>query len=272
VSAEAVAAASAASAATASSRLAGSAPVAAAERTLLVLELAGTEPGALAAALGESAYEAAQRLRRGGFQLHKVLATEQAGAELERLQSHGLRVLSLPEAELKTPPLGALGGRFEAGTLELRVERGRLRLETGALLLVVRGPIAREYQARTAKKGLALASLEAGYRFHLHLRAEPGPVEIDPWAFEFGPGSEAGRPSLLTLTSWVEQLAQGVSVDDGFRRLPPALAPQAESEAQAAALLRRSQERKDAALVLDNVAQFRFYSAWRAAVERRRRS
>src|SRR5512139_1902077 len=48
--------------------------------TFLVLALEGTDPGVLASALGLSAYEAAQRLRRGGLQLHRVLSDHEAEA------------------------------------------------------------------------------------------------------------------------------------------------------------------------------------------------
>ena len=59
-------------------------------------------------------------------------------------------------------------------------------------------------------------------------------------------------------------------VDDGFRRISPALAPAAPAAGAAARLedaLRTSAARPPA--ILDNLAQFRFYSAWRGAVERR---
>jgi hypothetical protein len=67
-----------------------------------------------------------------------------------------------------------------------------------------------------------------------------------------------------------------VTRDDGFRRLPPAYGV-AEPEprgrlAAASALGRRSRgdHPESETVVLDNARQFRFYSAWRAALERRR--
>jgi hypothetical protein len=61
-------------------------------------------------------------------------------------------------------------------------------------------------------------------------------------------------------------------VDDGFRLLPPALGEAAE-EAGSLATFRGARGAglapgREAAIVLDNVAQFRFYSGWRAAIER----
>ena len=61
--------------------------------------------------------------------------------------------------------------------------------------------------------------------------------------------------------------------DDGFRRLPVALAPALPEEGAAASLRRTGGGpgwSKDARLILDNLAQFRFYSGWRAAAFRRR--
>jgi hypothetical protein len=61
-------------------------------------------------------------------------------------------------------------------------------------------------------------------------------------------------------------------VDDEFRRLPPALAPAAPSGGALGMVeTLRAPRASDAPLVLDNLAQFRFYSAWRGLVERQRR-
>lgn len=258
--------------ATAGSERAAAGAAQAPERMLLILELAGSEPAATAAALGVSLYEAQQLLRRGGAHLHRVLTLDEAPFEAERLAGLGVRVHAIPEAETRVPPLLTLGGCFRGGALELRGEKERLVVEGAGLRLVVRGPITREYQARPPKKLTALASLESGYRFHLHRRAEATPIEIDPWAFEFDSDAEAGRSSLLLISSWVAALAVGVPIDDGFRRLSPALAPEAQAERSAlstAALVQRKTDTKAASLVLDNLRQFRFYSAWRAAALRR---
>ena len=65
-------------------------------------------------------------------------------------------------------------------------------------------------------------------------------------------------------------------MDDGFKWVPPALAPSVPEAtgilASAEALARTARRRREEApALLDNVKQFRFYSAWRACVERRRR-
>jgi hypothetical protein len=74
------------------------------------------------------------------------------------------------------------------------------------------------------------------------------------------------------LSSWVEKLAKGVPVDDRFRREHPALAPASAEAGGIGAVLGAAPRRKeDEAQVLDNVEQFRFYSAWRACASRRAR-
>ena len=101
-------------------------------------------------------------------------------------------------------------------------------------------------------------------------------MEIDAFAFEFG--FAVTGSARLELDAWVEAVAPGATVDDGFRRLPPALGPAgpepggALGAAGSLRLATRSRRggRDEGPFVLDNVEQFRFYSGWRAAVERRR--
>src|SRR6185436_19921760 len=83
------------------------------DRSLLVLDLREASVSAVAAALGTSAFEAGQRMKRGGYQLHRIVPAAEAAAEAENIAGHGLRVYTLSEAELH---------RHAA----LTVERGRL--------------------------------------------------------------------------------------------------------------------------------------------------
>jgi hypothetical protein len=61
-------------------------------------------------------------------------------------------------------------------------------------------------------------------------------------------------------------------LDDGFRRLPVALALAQPGEGALLSLgrTRGPGQGKEARPILDNLAQFRFYSGWRAAAFRRR--
>jgi len=249
----------------------------ASERHLVVVEVRDQAAALLSRLLDLSSYDAALRLRQGGTQLHRAARDlGEANAEADRLRGEGLEVFVIPEAEARRPPVVATGGRCEGQRLELRTTAGPLTVEGASLLLVVKGPIRREYQSREIeRKKPSAASLEAGYRFHLHRRGEDRPVELDPAAFTFGKEAPLTGSSLLELSDWLATIAGTVPVDDAFRRLPPALGTAGE-EVDATSSLRGARgrssltRRKDAPAILDNLGQFRFYSGWRAGVERRR--
>jgi hypothetical protein len=248
-------------------------------RVLLVMEAAAATPAALAGGLGLSLYEAGQRILRGGYQLLKILEPLAAQQETERLAAHGLAVVTLPEAAVREArlPRAATSASAEKDGLRFRLEQGTAHLARGQVLLIVKGPITREYQSSSPEvasgmssgRGLRrvrTATLDAGYLFHLHLRDDPRPLEIDPGSFDFGPAGRA-ESSLRKIAALVEPVADGARVDDHFRRLPPALAPAAPARGPLAAAeaLRTS---SGATPVLDNARQFREYSAWRGTLER----
>jgi hypothetical protein len=244
-------------------------------RDRVVCDAAGVEPAALGAALGIGAYEAGQVARRGGWQELRALPAAEALGLAERLRAAGARAEVVPEAESRRAarPLPVQGGGFEAGTLALDTASGPLSLAPAALLLIVRGPIAREYQAQEASGWRALRQVrvhnpQPGYRIHLHRRADPVPLELDPAEFAF---RTPRASALLELGAWCDALARdGVAVDDAFRKLPVALALVAarEEEAQGARPGTPRGE-KEGDRLLDNLVQFRAYSAWRGALERR---
>src|SRR2546428_1323264 len=242
-------------------------------RLLVLAQTGDADPEALARALGLAAADAAHRVRRGGWQLLRIAEPAAAREQVARLGEAGLVAVLVPEAEvrLSARPVVALGGEWTGHEMSLRTTEGSMRVESSHLVLAVQGPIAREYQTSQEVKRARTATLESGYRFHLHRQGVARPVELDPGAFDFG--SRASRASsLLQLSAWVHDLTRGLPVDDAFRRLPPELGV-AESAATgplaaADALGARAAVRGEAALVLDNLRQFRFYSAWRAAVER----
>jgi hypothetical protein len=245
-------------------------------RTLVVLDLAGVDVAVLAQALDRPLFEAGLVARRGELHLHRILEPAAAAAEADRLAAGGLVTLLLPEAEARVRPVRALGGERGDGSLVLRTEEGPAEVRRGDVLLVVRGPIAREYQPAAKRRRVDTARLEEGYRVHLHRRHEPRPVEIDAATFERGVSLTGS--ARLEIDAWTEEVRGGAPCDDGFRRLPPALGP-AEPEPKGAlaavsslgvAARGQGSGRDGGPVVLDNAAQFRFYSGWRAAVERRR--
>lgn len=237
-----------------------------------MIDLGGAAPDALARALGLAGYEAALLARRGGFHLHAILGEPAAAKERRRLEGEGLRVDALPEADARARPVRTSGGEREDDRLRLRTEDGEVRVGREDLLLVVSGPIARQYQTFYRPRRQALASLEEGYRVHLHLRARHRPLEIDAANFEFG--LTVTGSARLELEAWLEAAAKGVPRDDGFRRLPPAFGvaePEPKGALAAAGRLAGTVRGAEGErLVLDNAEQFRFYSGWRAAIERQR--
>ena len=249
------------------------------DRVLLVLDLERAAVELLERAAGLTPYEARLLSRRGGFHLLRVLPASAAAATTAGLTAQGLAVVPVPEAEARVRPLCALGGELLSAGLALRTAEGRVELRRGELLLVVSGPIAREYRAPLERRKVDTARLEQGFRVHLHRRGERRPVEIDPANLELGFALRGS--ARLEVEAWLAEIAADVPRDDGFRKLPAALAPE-QPERQgplaAAGSLRRRPSGGDAAardvartdepLVLDNLEQFRLYSGWRAAAER----
>ena len=191
---------------------------------MVVLDLAGVPPETLARALDLSPYEAGLLVKRGGLHLHRVLESQRGGGRGGAApRESGLVVFLVPEAEARVRPLRAVGGERAEGVLALRTEEGPVTLRRGDVRLVVRGAITREYQPSSRRRRVDTARLEEGYRVHLHRRQDPRAVEIDAFAFEFG--FAVTGSARLELDAWVEEVAPGATVDDGFRRLPPALGP-----------------------------------------------
>lgn len=239
-------------------------------RTLVILDLAGADPARVAAATGVSAYEAGQWGRRGRDHLLRIVPTSDAAREGDALKSRGLAVTLLDEEEVRAarPVVVSRGGPADGG-LALRGEEGHVRVAAGEVLLVVKGPIAREYQSAPQNlKRTRTAALDAGYRYHLHRHDDPRPVELDPAGFDFG--KESGvTSSVREMADWMTNLFPAAPTDDTFRLVPPALAP-ADSEATASLRAMAGGAPGAGRAVLDNLAQFRFHSGWRAALARRR--
>jgi hypothetical protein len=244
------------------------------DQALVIGRLEAADATSVQRALGLTAFEAEQRVRRGGLQLLRRAAREEGERQAARLTGEGLLAWAVPEDEARAEPLVARGGRLGEGALRLRLEQGTLSVAPTDLMLVVRGPIARERQTEPpARRLVRAATLAPGYRVHLWRRHEPRPLELDPDAFDFGVAGPVS--SQLQLLEWIDAVRGDAPVDDEFRREPPALSPAAPPEG-AEALLRgarpraRSRSRKEGEpVVLDNLEQYRFFSGWRAAVQRR---
>jgi hypothetical protein len=265
------------SAAAASAALVASGPPAPAApaRILLVVDPRSVPAATLGVALGLTPYEAALWHRRGGYSLEEVLGPVEAEAEAARLRAAGLVVFLVPEALARAEPWLAVAGVREKDGLRLRGTSGFRVVSGPELLLVVKGPIVRAYPVPLEpRKVQTNTRLDDGYRFHLHLRGSPPVLELDPGDFDFGERARFAS-SELEMNDWLESLAAGVPVDDAFRHETPALGPGTGPSgplAATGALSRRAAKgrRTSEATVHDNLRQFRFYSAWRGAVERAR--
>ncbi len=243
--------------------------------TLVVVDQSSGDAATLGDALGLVPYEAALRHRRGGYALEGVFDPSAAEEEAARLRASGLAVFLVPESVARAEPLVAHAGVRERDGLRLSGASGSWEVSAAHLLLVVRGPIVREYQAPLERRKIRTARLEDGYRFHLHRSTSPLPLELDPGDFDFGAGATLKGSSLLELGAWVDSVTQGTQVDDAFRHSTPALGPTTARPsgptAKAAALSGTDTgKRNPGEAVHDNLRQFRFYSSWRGAVERAR--
>jgi hypothetical protein len=170
--------------------------------------IASPPPPAEPTALRLSPLEATRRAELGGFHRHRVASPEDADAEARRLATMGLVAWLIPEAEMATMarPRLVRGGGWEAGGLALEVGGETLRVRSPDLLLVVRGPIVRQYQPGLDLKRLRTATLEDGYRFHLHLVGGGPPLELDPGDFEFAPRDAGYGSSRLVISGWLDGL------------------------------------------------------------------
>jgi hypothetical protein len=255
----------------------------AAEDVVLVLDLRSGDSAGLARALGLPAWEAGQRARRGGYQLQRVGSRAEAEAEAGRLAAAGLTVLSLPGADVRAAarPVAAAAGRRREAALELRLDdRRRVALAAADVLLVVEGPIVRQRQVGEPRQRTLILGIPRrwddltrtpGHRLHVHRRSSPQPIELDAEGFEFEERPPVGGP-LGQLRAWLGELAPAAPRDDAFAALPPALAPAEPAGDRIRSALGRPQPRAAGPMLLDNLAQFRFYSAWRGCVERRVRA
>jgi hypothetical protein len=225
------------------------------------------------------AYDARRIVRRGGPQLLAILEPELARQLALRLEQAGLHALLVPESEARGEPLRVLHGERAPGGLALRTQAEALMLAAPDLLLVVSGPIARERGTGVRHRKVATGRPEEGWCVHLHRRNDARPLELDPARIELG-FSVTGS-ARLEIATWVADLAHGVPHvphDETFSRETPALArAETQDEALQAALVGSparagagGAEEADARALYDNLAQFRFYSGWRGAVERRR--
>lgn len=247
-------------------------------RRYLVIDTTSAPANALAYACSISVWEARQWQATARYRLLRISDEPQDGPLESELRERGVPALVIPEDVVArarrplivetldlsaTPLLAHLVEDPEAAV----VPRNLLEHE---IFLIVSAPIKREkVHEAVASRLRPDRRLDDGYLVHLHLKGEPRPWEIDPRRTGFqGPGEASAHMRTLEL---VRRLAATASHDEGFKNMVPALSPGVEPLIEFAGLKKsRPAGKEPKTVILDNVAQFREYSAWRAAVERTR--
>ena len=144
----------------------------------------------------------------------------------------------------------------------------RRELRPAEITLIVSAPIRRQrVKDQVSARARAETRQEDAWLVHLHLRGEARPLEIDPLrtAWE-GPGAASAYMRTL---EFARRLAASVPHDEAFRNIVPALSPGVDPlrDLDALGSVPKRNDKEGKVVVLDNVAQFREYSAWRGALE-----
>jgi hypothetical protein len=235
---------------------------------------------ALAVALGRGRVEMEALQRRRRYLLHRILPEAEMAADVARLTAQGVNLIALSESVVRVAaqPLLATGGNPEAGVFSLEGGGDTRTLTASDVLLVVWGAIRREALSETTRSMRDLRRIPAtrtteSELCHIHTRSSLRPLELDPNAFIFTETRAGAASTLLRVRAAVAGLARATEIDRGFAQEAPALgvssAPQRASLAGAFGEGRDAVGQRKAPVFLDNVAQFRFYSAWRGIVARR---
>ncbi|HRB12001.1 MAG TPA: hypothetical protein PKU70_03240 [Vicinamibacteria bacterium] len=246
-------------------------------RRYVVIDTSAAAVETIADACGVSAWEARQWQAASRYRLVRV-SNEPADGPLESaLKTKGLRVFIVPDetvARSRNPiPLESIDPLADPVQCTVREDPeappSRRALREQDLSLIVSASIKRQrVKDEAPRRTTADTRLEDAWLVHLHIRGEARPFEIDPQrtAYE-GVGLASAYMRTLEL---VRRLQSFAPHDDAFKNVVPALSPGAEPRSgletfASAASRKKSKEPK--VVVLDNVAQFREYSAWRGAIE-----
>lgn len=244
-------------------------------RRYLVLDTASAPPEAIARACSVSLWDARQWQASSRYRLIRV-TTDPPFSQMEsEAAASSVRLLSVSEEEverLRTPILvETLEVREDLLRLALRDDEEkparRHDLEPAAIALIVSGPIRRERSKEPGSSKIRSdGRMEEVFLVHLHVRGETRPWEIHPHRSGFeGPGLASAH---MRMTLLVRRLSQTVPHDQDFKNLVPAFSPGEDPSADLkdfSGPKRRGKEPK--VVVLDNLPQFREYSAWRGAIE-----
>ncbi len=245
-------------------------------RRYLVIDTKTASIESLAEACSVSVWEARQWQAASRYRLVKV-STEAADGPLEsELRRKGLNLFVVSEERVarsrnpillesvdpaSTPAQCTLRDQPEGPSF-------RRELPEQHIALIVSASIKRErVKDQASLRTLAATRLEDAWLIHVHLRGEPRPWEIDPRRTGYE-GAVLASAHMRTL-ELVRRLSAIAPHDEGFKNIVPALSLGVEppSELDSLKATRRSEGKEPNVVILDNVAQFREYSAWRGALE-----
>jgi hypothetical protein len=242
------------------------------DRRYLVIDTAANALETLAAACSISTWEARQWQAASRYRLLRVTAEPQDGPYETRLRGMGVTVHAIAEnavARARNPlPIESLDASKVPAECTLRPDPDsppiRSHLEEGQVAVIVSGPIRREKVKEIASfKKVPSVRLEDAFLVHFHIRGETRPWEIDARRTSFeGEGLASAHMRTLQL---VRRLALKVAHDEAFRNVVPALSEGVDplTEIASGSSTGGSSSKGTKLIVLDNVAQFREYSAWR---------
>lgn len=247
------------------------------QKRYLVIDTTAQAAEVLAEACGMSVWDARQWQAASRYRLLRVMLEPQLSEALSELRAKGLNPLVVhgdAVARARSPiPIESMDISAIPPQCTLREDAegtvSRKELPEPEIALIISAPIKRERQKESRSRLRQDTRLEEAWLVHVHLRHETRPWEIDPrrTAYE-GPGLASAHMRTLEL---VRRLSAVAPFDEAFKNIVPALSPGADPSNELAGLQgggAKPRDKEPKTVVLDNVTQFREYSAWRGALER----
>jgi len=244
----------------------------AAERRYRILETRSSPAERLAETFGVSLWDARQWQASSFYRLMGVSADPDSSRSEEPSATETVRIHSISERRVaaRRSPVAVEAIDAETLSFSLREEaegpavRKQLRLED--LVLIVTAPIQREkIREQASPKKPADTKREENWLVHLHLQRDARPWEIDPGRTAYEGGGLASAH--MRTRELVQRLSVSVPHDDAFKNMVPALSPGEDPIADLRTPKTEGRRDKDARVtILDNLTQFREYSAWRSAL------
>jgi hypothetical protein len=234
----------------------------------------------LAEACSVSAWEARQWQTASRYRLVRVSSEPENGPLESGLKDKGLNLLVVPEETVARSRNPILLESIDISATPIQCTfredaegpSSRRELSEPDVALIVSASIKRErVRDQISRRTRPDTRLEDAWLVHLHLKSEARPWEIDPRRIGYkGAGLASAHMRTLEL---VRRLSVNAPHDEAFRNIVPALSPGVDDSSEAIGLKTsgRPTGKEPKPVVLDNLAQFREYSAWRGAIEIARR-